>query len=224
VKHWTTRQASASNTVSPDLLNKEFTADRSSITTLSREQVPANFIDETRLEDYALHQVWEDRLYPNSSGGQQNADADPDAFVDTWRASTQQVHAGGWTNINTQPITLSGFKGGSLYFEYGANVFAYTYFQYTGDPNDRPGAPNYVALRILVNGITLVERRGVSGIGRSRIFGSANFPPGDLTVFLQFKLTDPSTDSAKNSGDPAPNNIMYGHLFSGRYLAIGRYR
>lgn len=224
MKRWTERQAATANTVSPDTLNDELQSSQSSMTTLSREQMPAGFLDTARLEDYALHRVWQDAQWPDSSNGQQEADADQDVENRTWRASTIQVHAGGWTNVGNSPITLTGFKGGSLYFEYGCNVYANNIFAYSANDN-APGSPGYMRMRLLVNGVTLVERRGKAFMGRQRIFGSALFPAGDLQVQVQFRLTEPSGDANSNTNAGAPNNnIVFGHVYSGRYLAVGRWR
>ena len=224
MKRWTEREAAPSTTVSPDALNIELQSSQSSMTTLSREQMPPDFLDTTRLEDYALHRAWSNYQWHSSRQGQQEADADQDVESRTWEASTIQVHAGGWTNVGNSPITLTGFKGGSLYFEYGCNVYANNIFAQGINDGD-PGSPGYMRMRVLVNGVTLIERRGKAFMGRQRIFGSALFPAGDLTVQVQFRLTEPSGDANSNSNAVAPdNNIVFGHVYSGRYLAVGRWR
>lgn len=224
MKRWTEREATANTTVSPDVANNELQSSQSSMTTLSREQLPAAFLDPTRLEDYALHRVWADARWPNSRTGQQEADADTNVENRTWQASTIQVHAGGWTSVANAPITLTGFKGGNLYFEYGCNVYANNIFnQGANDPD--PASPGYMRMRVVVNGVTLVERRGKAFIGRQRIFGTAFLPAGDLSVQVQFRLTEPSGDANPNTNAAAPNNnVVFGHVFSGRYLAVGRWR
>ena len=224
MKRWTEREAATANTVSPDTLNEELQSSQSSMTTLSREQMPANFLDPSRLEDYALHRAWASARWPDTRQGQQEADSDTNVENRTWQASTIQVHAGGWTNISNAPINLTGFKGGSLYFEYGCNVYANNIFALGVNDGD-PGSPGYMRMRVLVNGVTLVERRGKALMGRQRIFGSALFPAGDLTVQVQFRLTEPSGDANSNTNAAAPNNnVVFGHVYSGRYLAIGRWR
>jgi hypothetical protein len=224
VKHWTEREAATNTTVSPDLLNKELQASQSSMTTLSREQLPSAVLDPTRMEDHALHRVWTSSRWPTATEGQQDADADPDVEGRTWRASTIQVHAGGWTDVGATPITLTGFKGGSLYFEYGCNVYANNMFA-KGVNDGAPGSPGFMRMRVLVNGVPLVERRGKSFVGRQRVFGSGVFMAGDLTVQVQFRLTEPSGDGNSNSNAAPPNNnIVFGHVYSGRYLAVGRWR
>jgi hypothetical protein len=224
MKRWTERQATLNTTVSPDTLNKELESSQSSMTTLSREQVPANWLDPTRLVDYAIHRVWQDAQWPGASDGQQQADADANVQSRSFLASTIQVHAGGWTNVSNSPITLTGFKGGNLYFEYGANVYANNIFA-RGIDDGYPGSPGYMRMRVTVNGITLVDRRGKTFHGRQRIFGSSIFPAGDLSVQVQFRLTDPSGDAnANTNAAPPANNIVFGHVWGGRYLAVGRWR
>jgi hypothetical protein len=119
---------------------------------------------------------------------------------------------------------LTGFKGGNLYFEYGANVYANNIFA-RGIDDGYPGSPGYMRMRVTVNGITLVDRRGKTFHGRQRIFGSSIFPAGDLSVQVQFRLTDPSGDAnANTNAAPPANNIVFGHVWGGRYLAVGRWR
>jgi hypothetical protein len=197
---------------------------QSSMTTLSREQMPADFLSTGRLTDYALHRVYADAQWPNARQGQQQADADANVQNNAWIASTIQVHAGGWTDVANSPITLTGFKGGSLYFEYGCNVYANNIFA-RGLNEGKPGSPGYMRMRVLVNGVSLVERRGKAFVGRQRIFGTGFLPAGDLVVQVQFRLTDPSGDANANTVATAPlNNIVFGHVYSGRYLAVGRWR
>jgi len=224
MKRWTEREVTASTTVSPDSLNKELQSSQSSMTTLSREQAPAAFLDTARLTDYALHRVWADAQFPSARQGQQQADADVNVQDTAWEASTIQVHAGGWTDVSALPVPITGFKGGNLYIEYGANTYACNIFA-RGANDGKPGSPAYVRLRILVNGVTIVERRGKAHHGRVRIFGSALLPAGDLTVQVQYRLTDPSQDAnANTTAAPPDNNLMYAHIWGGRFLAIGRWR
>jgi hypothetical protein len=105
--------------------------------------------------------------------------------------------------------------------EYGCNTYANNIFA-DGVNDGRPGSPAYVRLRILVNGITLAERRGKAAHGRCRVFGSLQLPAGDLTVNLQFKLTEASEDAALVT--LAGGHLMQAHIYAGRYLAIGRWR
>jgi len=220
MKHWATRQAVARSVLAPDTINDELAVSQSSITTLDRTQLPASWCYDAYLQDYALHRVYADEQFPAVRGGQQEADQDASVGPNGWIASTIQVHLGDWTNIGDE-FVLAGFKGGSLYMEYGCNSYANNIFA-RGVNDGYPGSPAYVRLRILVNGITLAERRGKASHGRCRVFGSAQLPAGDLTVNLQFKLTEASEDAALVT--LAGNHIMQAHIYAGRYLAIGRWR
>ena len=95
MKKWTHRDARSGNTVSPDGFNDEFRAQQSSITTIDRDQIPASFVDEARLEPGAILRTYADDQYPAASDGQQDADADTSVASNMWIASSFQVHAGG---------------------------------------------------------------------------------------------------------------------------------
>jgi hypothetical protein len=218
MKKWTHREARSGNTVDPEGFNAEFRAQQSSATTIDRDQAPGGFVDDTRLASGALHLVWADSDYP--TGGEQTADADTSVAGNMWISSTFQVHAGGWTNIGAA-ITLTGFKGGSLFFEWSCNAYVSNIFA-RGANDGFPGSPAYLRMRVLVNGVPLCERRGTAYHEHSRLFGTNIFPPGDLSVEMQFRLTEGSEDCAltTNAGD----NLMQAHVYSSRYLAVGRFR
>jgi hypothetical protein len=82
--------------------------------------------------------------------------------------------------------------------------------------------PKYLNLRILVNNTLLAERRGPALHEHFRIFGSMNFPPGDLSVRLQAKMTSVGPDDPLEN--TTPKDIPQVHLYSNKYLAIGRFR
>jgi hypothetical protein len=220
MKKWTHRDARSGNTVSPDGFNDEFRAQQSSITTIDRDQIPASFVDEARLEPGAILRTYADDQYPAASDGQQDADADTSVASNMWIASTFQVHAGGWTNVGST-ITLSNFGGGSLFFEWSCNAYVSNIFA-RGANDGFPGSPAYMRLRILVNGVTLAERRGTAYHEHSRLFGTDVFAPGDLSVDLQFRLTEPSEDCAWSL--PSGDNLLQAHIYSSRYFAVGRFR
>jgi len=218
-KKWTQREPMQGVSVTPDLLNTEVRAQQSSITTLDRAQLPAAFIDASRLQDNALIQVWEDRQV--GSTGEQDTYVDATVQTSAWISTTLQVMPGAWANINSNPIVLSGFKGGNLFFEWSCNAYVNNIFA-QGLHDGEPGSPNYMNLRIVVNGVTLCERRGAGYHQTTRLTIAQDFPPGDLTVQLQWRLTAASEDCAAtvSSGEHMP----YGHLWNNRYFAIARYR
>ena len=216
MKKWTQSQATAGRAVSPKLLNDEMRAQQSSATTIDRAQIPAGWVDDDYLEQYALHQVWSSTT---SAHIEQTTERDTDVGDSAFLSSTIQTASGGWRTL--QSVSLTGFKGGNLFIEWSANVYVNNIFAY-GVNDGKPGTPNYMALRILVNGVNIGERRGASYHQMSRIFGSQLFAPGDLSVSFQWKYTAQSQDarSTTSSGDHVP----YGHVWNHRWIAIARYR
>lgn len=216
MKKWTHSEARSGRSVSPKIINDEMRAQQSSMTTIDRTQLPDDIVDDTYLEQYALHQVW---CSTTSANIEQTNESDTDVGDAAWISSTIQTASGGWRTLQT--VTLTGFKGGNLFIEWGANVYVNNIFAY-GLNDGKPGTPNYMALRILVNGVNIGERRGAGFHQMSRIFGSQLFPPGDLSVSFQWKYTAQSEDarSTTSGGD----NVPYGHVWNHRWIAIARYR
>ena len=222
MKRWTQHQASAGLATDPALVNDELGAQQSSATTLDRTQIPAAWVGATELVDNAILQVWHDNAYPTA--GEPETQRDTDVPPNGWMSSTLQVQAGGWTSISTNPLLLTGFKGGALFIEWSCNVWVNNIFA-RGLNDGKPYSPNYMRLRALVNGVVIAERRGGWNHQTSRLIGTAQLPAGDLTVELQYQLTSPSEDWATNLDPTAGTyNVPYGHLWSSRYLIIARYR
>jgi len=218
-KKWTQREPMQGASVTPELLNDEVRAQQSSITTIDRAQMPATFVDDTRLKDNAIVQVWQNKQV--GTNGEQTTYTDDNVQDAAWISTTLQVIPGGWADVTSSPLVLSGFKGGNLFFEWSCNAYVNNIFA-LGLNDNEPGSPNYMRLRIVVNGVVLCERRGAGYHQTSRLTIAADFPPGDLTVQLQWRLTAASEDCATtvDSGEHMP----YGHLWNNRYFAIGRYR
>lgn len=216
-KKWCQSDFLPGRSVSPKLVNDELRAQQSSMTTLDRAQVPSAFVDETRTTLYALHQVWEETQ--TGTTGEQENEEDPDTQDMSWISSTSQTSNGGWRTL--RQTTLDGFKGGNLFVEWSANAYANNIFAY-GTSEGLPGTPNYMRLRILVNGINIAERRGASYHQTTRIFGNQNFPPGDLTLTLQWRSSDQSQDAAVV--EPSGDHVPLAHLWNNRWFAIARYR
>jgi hypothetical protein len=138
-----------------------------------------------------------------------------------WQGISYQGATGAWQSLSSAGATLSGFKGGSLFLEWSGCGYIYPAFADTL-ALDYPFNPKYLRLRILVNGVVLCERRGCYTHEHFRVFGSQQFPPGDLNVRFQFKVTPNGPDDALTvSGG---NNVMQAHLYSNKFLAIGRFR
>ena len=216
MKKWTNSESRVGRSISPDLINDEIRVQQSSITTVDRSQIPSAWIDESYMTPNALHQVWQS---PSGGGFEQENEQDTGVGSSAWISSTIQTAAGGWRTI--LETTLSGFKGGSLFIEWSANVYANNIFCY-GINDGKPGTPNYISMRILVNGVNIAERRGAAYHQQSRIFGSQLFPSGDLSVSFQWKDASQSQDAATTTsgGDRVP----YAHLWNNRWIAIARYR
>ena len=159
MKKWCQSEARAGRSVSPDLVNQELRAQQSSITTIDRAQMPiagtTGFVDEDRLKQYALLQVWEDSQV--GSNGEQDNERATGVGSAAWQSSTIATSTGAWRTLLSTPLT--GFKGGSLFVEWSCNVYANNIFA-NGINDQSPYSPNYINLRILVNGVNIAERRG----------------------------------------------------------------
>jgi hypothetical protein len=138
-----------------------------------------------------------------------------------WVADTYQLDSGTWQDVTGSTVTMSGFKGGSLYIEWMGAGYIYSAFSYSS-VTARPGNPKYLNLRIVVNGVVVAERRGPSYHEAFRCFGSQQFPPGDLSVQFQFRITQATElDPLTNDGG---DNVMQAHLYRNQYIAVGRWR
>tara|TARA_R100000654_G_scaffold63755_1_gene91070 strand:- start:66 stop:728 length:663 start_codon:yes stop_codon:yes gene_type:complete len=220
MKKWTQAEARAGRSVSPESINAEVRAQQASLTALDRAQMPGGqWLNDTYLADYALIQVWENSL-ANTTGEQTN-ERDASVGPQCWVSSTIQTATGGWRTLTTE--TLTGFKGGSLFVEWSCNVYANNVFAY-GINEGKPGSPNYINMRILVNGVNIGERRGGGYHQQSRIIGTQRLPPGDLTLSLQWRDTPTSQDAATVESYGGSTRIPYAHLWNNRWIAIGRYR
>jgi hypothetical protein len=221
MKHWTQREARAGVTVSPDALNNELRAQQSSITTLDRSQLPVNLVDHNNSELNSFAQVWQARAYGNN--GEQQAARDTKTLGNAFQCISYSTGISGWVNAFTSSITLTGFKGGTLFGEWSGNAFVNPGFAATLN-NNFPGSPKYCGFRILVNGVPLVERRGVALHEHFRVMGVGRFPQGDLQVDLQIHITDIDTNEPTTAVAVGNANLPQVHVYSNRYLFVGRYR
>ena len=216
-KKWTQSEFRGGRSVSPKLFNDELRAQQSSMTTLDRAQMPVASVGASLVAQNALHQVWYE-VQAGTHGEQQN-EVDPNVPQHAWQSSSIPTAIGGWRTLKS--TTLTGFKGGNLFVEWSCNAYANNIFAY-GTQDGLPGSPNYIGLRILVNGVNIAERRGAGLHRASRIFGAQLFPPGDLTLTLQWTCSAPSEDAAEQTttGDVVP----LAHIWNNRWIAIARYR
>ena len=219
MKHWTKRDALTGGTVSADVINEEMRAHQSSITTLDRTQLPADSVDENNLEDYAIHRVYAAKQ-GGLTGGELTTGIDANTPSNGFRCIAYQTGVSGYRDAGNA-ITLEGFKGGSLFGEWSGNALVLPAFCSTQN-NTRPGTPKYLGFRILVNGTVFAVKRGVSLHEHFRIFGNGRYPQGTLTINLQLHITGSSPDEplVTSAGD----NMPQAHIYSSRYLFIGRWR
>lgn len=218
MKHWTQREVRTGGTVSPESVQAEMTSSQGSIATLDRSQLPAACIDETRLKLYATHRMYSDATL--NTTGEQTAVDDATTPLNNWKAFTYQEYSSGWTTVAN--ATLTGFKGGSLFLEWSGNAYVYPVGTQVLLANVEC-VPRYVRLRVLVAGRVLVECLGPSQHEAFRVFGTGIFEQGDLPVLFQVRLTDTTYDDIveeHTTGDP----LMQAHVYSMRYLALGRWR
>ena len=221
MKRWTQRDATTGGTLSPDAINDELRAQQSSITTLDRDQLPEAYVTESRLKDYGILRGYIDSSHP--TGGQQNSVV----FVgtgpsNTWDAAAFRVYPGGWQNASSgTAVVLAGFKGGHLHIEWAGNGYIFGSMA-NGINVPRPKSPRYLNLRITANGVTIAEKRGPGSHEAFRVVGSSLVPQGDITLRFQWRITGPSQDDAITTSAGMP--VTQAHLYSMRYLAIGRWR
>ena len=221
MKRWTQRDATTGGTLSPDAINDELRAQQSSITTLDRDQLPEAYVTESRLKDYGILRGYVATEHP--AGGQQNTVVyAPGGSSNTWDAVAFRVYPGGWQNASSgAAVTLAGFKGGHLHIEWAGNGYIFGSMA-DGLNVPRPKTPRYLNLRITVNGVTIAEKRGPGCHEAFRVIGSSLVPQGDLEVRFQWRIVGPSQDDATTTTSGMP--VAQAHLYSMRYLAIGRWR
>lgn len=225
MKKWTQRDATTGGSVSPGAVNDELRAQQSSITTLDRDQLPDAYVTTNRLKDYALMRVYKDAEFP--TGGQQDTVVDSyNVPANAWNAATFQIYPGGWQNCSDGVAeTLTGWKGGHLHIEWAGNAYIMGGMCF-GANQPFPKTPRYLNLRITANGVTIAEKRGPAYHEAFRVIGSSLVPQGDVELRFQWKIDGPSSDDAIfNSIAPTPSSerVPQAHLYSMRYLAIGRW-
>jgi hypothetical protein len=221
MKRWAQRDATTGGTLSPDAINDELRAQQSSITTLDRDQLPEAYVTESRLKDYGILRGYIDSSHP--TGGQQNSvvyvGSGPS---NTWDAAAFRVYPGGWQNASSgTAVVLAGFKGGHLHVEWAGNGYIFGSMA-AGNSIPYPLSPRYINLRITANGVTIAEKRGPGCHEAFRVIGSSLVPQGDITLRFQWRITGPSQDDATVTTAAMP--VTQAHLYSMRYLAIGRWR
>lgn len=223
MKKWTVWEARDGNAAQPTQINYELRTAASSLQTLDRSQLPAGGVDDATLATNALHQVWFYPRYPLTSGseGEQQAVRDSTiSLTNNWRCFSYQEAQGGWLNVGS-PITLTGFKGGSLLVEWSGIGWQWPAFTNTQENFD-PGNPKHVRLRILVGGVSFCERLGPGYHEAWRAMGCQYMPAGDHQVLLQFQPTPIGADDAVV--DNLGSRLAQAHLYGSKVFIMGRYR
>lgn len=215
-KKYVERESLPGGVLEPDAANVAFRTQQSSATTLDRDQLPEDFVDTDRLAQYGVYRVYHD-LRMGASGEQGLRSTTVPSR--SWLALTAQNDPGSWYSAAT--ATFPDFKGGNLFMEWSGNGFHFPCFAKTTNLT-YPLNPKYLNLRLLVNGQTFAERRGVAYLEHFRIFGNRNLPSGDLTVEFQFRMTTVGPDDPLVTANA--DDYMQAHLFSLKYFAIGRFR
>ena len=222
MKRWTQRDATTGGTLSPDAINDELRAQQSSITTLDRDQLPEAYVTEAKLKDYGILRGYVAPAHP--TGGQQDSVVYVGAVTpsNTWDAVAFRVYPGGWQNASSSAaVILTGFKGGHLHIEWAGNGYIFGSMA-NGINVPRPRTPRYLNLRITANGVTIAEKRGPGCHEAFRVIGSSLVPQGDIEVRFQWRIVEPSQDDSIVTTAGMP--VAQAHLYSMRYLAIGRWR
>ena len=223
MKKWTSYQARDQHLLDAEQPNSELRDHQSSMTTLDRSQLPAGAFTYSNLAPYALHRVYVVPLTAATAP----AEAGEQSIVDTatsgtmFQCATYQAYGGGYRNIYTG--TLTGFRGGNLYIEFQGCGYVNPLAHQTQN-NDYPPNPKFINLRILVAGVNVAESMGSvsGGCEGFRLMGSAQLPPGDHSVVVQWRGTAPGQDDPIVTS--AGSHIMQYHIWSAKLLAVGRWR
>jgi hypothetical protein len=226
-KAWTQHQAREKQTTEADQLNAELRASQGSITTLDRTQTPATTYSPTYVSASTFHDItvsnYGNPLWGSgSTQGEQTTrrSASGDTRGNQWRAVQYQEYSGGWQTGYAQ--TLTGFKGGSLFVEWAGMSAIFIAFQQTAN-NNHPANGKWMNVRITVGGVVLVDRQGAARpMDNFRVFGSGQYPTGDLVVEYQWRFTASGQDDALV--DQTPKNLFQAHIWGNKTLCFARYR
>jgi len=223
MKQWTQREATQGATASPDAVNDELRAQQSSITTLDRDQLPADYVDNSRLVAGALLRSYSSSQYPTGSGEQDTVRLLSGAVdSNAWLAVAHTNYPGGWVNVSTgSGILLQGWKGGHLHIEWAGNGYIMGGMA-DGANVALPKTPRYLNLRITANGVAIAEKRGPAYHEAFRVIGSSLVPQGDVTIRLQYRIVQPSEDDLLVT--TGAKIVPQAHLWGMRYFVMGRWR
>lgn len=223
MKRWTQQPPRDTQLVDGRGANLELQAQRSSLASLDRTQLPSGAYDASRLQPYALHRVWtfDGNALNSSHPGEQSVIRDTDTSAVAWAAVTYAAFTSGWRTAFT--VTLPGHKGGHLLLDWAGNMLANNFFAQTVG-QAYPGTPRRIALRIRAAGVTLAEQVGPGWYGGNfRVVGGGFVPAGDISVELQFRPTGQGpNDHLEDYVGNQP--LLQAHLYGCKLLGIGRWR
>ena len=232
MKQWTKNNARTEQIVDANQFNEQHRSFRGQMTGLDRAQYPEGCVTQSRLKPNAMHKCWV--FSPWSTGvtaadGEQTVRraADSDTLPQQWRALNYVNYTAGF--ITVFETTLEPFKGGNLFVEWYGNAAIQQFWGWTNEASyqsTQKGIPNdkFGGLRILLNGVVVVERIGpAKPMDCFSISGAQQLASGPVTLTCQWNPTgagpdDPIDESLSNK------DLMQAHLFGNRIFAIGRWR
>jgi len=233
MKQWTKNNARTDQVVDANQFNEQHRSFRGQITGLDRAQYPQDCVTQSRLKPNAMHKCWV--FSPWDTGvtaaeGEQTVRraADADTLTEQWRALNYVNYTAGF--ITVFEATLEPFKGGNLFVEWYGNAAIQQFWGWTKEASYagiplRKGIPNdkFGGLRILLNGVVVVERIGpAKPMDCFSISGAQQLPSGPVTLTCQWNPTGAGPDDPIETA--AGLDLMQAHLFGNRIFAIGRWR
>lgn len=223
MKRWTQQPPRDTQLVDTVGANRELQAQRSSLTSLDRTQLPSSAYTSARVQPYAMHRVWtfDGAALNPAHPGEQSILRDGDTSAVAWAAATYNVFTTGWRTAFSP--SLAGHKGGHLLVDWVGNMLANNFFAQTID-QAFPGTPRRIALRIRAGGITLAEQVGPGWYGGNfRLVGGGFVPAGNVELELQFRIAGQGpNDHLEDYVGNQP--LLQGHLYGNKVVAIGRWR
>lgn len=229
MKRWTEHDARTDQLVEAAQFNDQHRASRSSMVGLDRSQYPSGCVTSDMLMPGARHKVWVLSPWDNSvadAKGEQTAirAADANTMPHQFRGVTYQQYGSGW--VTAHEVTLEPFRGGSLLVDWCGCTTLQVFFTWTNDAGTvkAPASSKKVGVRILFNGVEVVQRLGpAKPMDTFRLVGSAPLPAGPVTVTFQFQIPscgpdDPVVEVVGN------DHLLQAHLWGNRVVCVGRWR
>lgn len=216
MKRWTQHQPRSAQLLDAGQVNSEQTAHRASIQTLDRTQLPA--VAQSALKAGALHKIW---LF--NERDEQTKYVATNVPSDQWRCATALNYSGGYVTAFEEILT--GHHGGMTYIEWSGLAFCNGFAPMKlGKLVGSELMEKQLRLRILASGLLIGEfHLLLAGTESFCVFASANLPPGDHIISLQFDGSGDADDEPIK--DHTTNDrIMQFHVANSMLLAVGRFR